>query len=71
MIAGGDTSSHALGQLGVEALTMKVPLPETPGSPLCLAHSPDPEIDGLEIALKGGQIGTDGYFSTIRAGVGG
>jgi len=68
VIAGGDTSGHALAQLGVEALTLKVPLPETPGSPLCLAHSPDPEIDGLEVALKGGQIGNDGYFCAIRAG---
>jgi 3-oxoisoapionate kinase len=68
VIAGGDTSSHALGQLGVEALTVKVPLPETPGSPLCLAHSRDGAVDGLEIALKGGQIGGDGYFETIRRG---
>jgi uncharacterized protein YgbK (DUF1537 family) len=68
VIAGGDTSSHALGQLGVEALTVKVPLPETPGSPLCLAHSRDRAVDGLEIALKGGQIGSDFYFETIRLG---
>ena len=70
VIAGGDTSSHALGQLGVEALTVKVPLPETPGSPLCVAHSRDKAVDGLEIALKGGQIGSDGYFETIRRGGG-
>ena len=68
VIAGGDTSSHALAQLGVDALTIMVPLPETPGSPLCVAHSRDPEIDGLEVALKGGQIGNDGYFCAIRAG---
>lgn len=68
VIAGGDTSSHALGQLGVEALSMLVPLPETPGSPLCVAHSRNAAIDGLEIALKGGQIGTDNYFETIRLG---
>jgi 3-oxoisoapionate kinase len=68
VIAGGDTSSHALGQLGVEALTVKVPLPETPGSPLCVAHSRDCVVDGLQIALKGGQIGGDAYFETIRLG---
>jgi uncharacterized protein YgbK (DUF1537 family) len=68
VIAGGDTSSHALGQLGVEALTVKVPLPETPGSPLCVVHSRDKAVDGLQIALKGGQIGGDAYFETIRRG---
>lgn len=68
VIAGGDTSSHALRELDVEALTMLVPLPATPGSPLCLAHGSVPATDGLQIALKGGQIGHDDYFATIRAG---
>lgn len=68
VIAGGDTSSHALGQLNVQALTLRLPLPQTPGSPLCVAHSADPQIDGMEVALKGGQVGNDDYFSMIRAG---
>jgi uncharacterized protein YgbK (DUF1537 family) len=66
VIAGGDTSSHALGRLGVEALTVRMPLPETPGSPLCSAHSTLAEIDGLELAMKGGQIGLDDYFCRMR-----
>jgi 3-oxoisoapionate kinase len=69
VIAGGDTSSHALRQLGVYALTTRLPLPATPGSPLCLAHSDDPHFDGLEIALKGGQVGGDDYFGRIRDGL--
>lgn len=68
VIVGGDTSSHALGELGIEALTIRMPLAQSPGSPLCVAHSREPAVHGLEIALKGGQIGTDGYFSCIRAG---
>jgi 3-oxoisoapionate kinase len=68
VIAGGDTSSHALRQLGVYALTTRLPLPTTPGSPLCLAHSDEKPFDGLEIALKGGQVGGDDYFSKIRLG---
>ena len=68
VIAGGDTSSHALSQLGVKALTLRMPLPQTPGSPLCTAHADNAAIDGMEIALKGGQIGGDDYFSAIRAG---
>jgi uncharacterized protein YgbK (DUF1537 family) len=68
VIAGGDTSSHALGELGVEALTIRMPLPQSPGSPLCVAHAADPAVDGLEIALKGGQVGKDHYFSGIVSG---
>ena len=71
VIAGGDTSSHALGQMGVDALTVRMPLPASPGSPLCVAYSSIAEIDGLEVALKGGQVGTDRYFSAIRDGLGG
>lgn len=71
IIAGGDTSSHALGQMGVDALTVRMPLPASPGSPLCVAHSSIAAIDGLEVALKGGQVGTDRYFSAIRDGLGG
>jgi uncharacterized protein YgbK (DUF1537 family) len=71
IIAGGDTSSHALGQMGVDALTVRMPLPASPGSPLCVAHSRIKVIEGLEVALKGGQVGTDRYFSAIRDGVGG
>jgi len=71
IIAGGDTSSHALGQMGVDALTVRMPLPASPGSPLCVAHSSNAAVDGLEVALKGGQVGTDRYFSAIRDGLGG
>ncbi|TIP75727.1 MAG: four-carbon acid sugar kinase family protein [Mesorhizobium sp.] len=71
IIAGGDTSSHALGQMGVDALTVRMPLPASPGSPLCVAHSRVKAIDGLEIALKGGQVGSDRYFCAIRDGLGG
>lgn len=69
VIAGGDTSSHALRQLAVHALTPRFPLAETPGSPVSSAHSEDPAIHGLEIALKGGQIGHDDYFVKLRDGI--
>lgn len=71
IIAGGDTSSHALGEMGVDALTVRMPLPASPGSPLCVAHSSVAAVDGLEVALKGGQVGADRYFSAIRDGLGG
>ena len=45
VIAGGDTSSHALRQLDVFALTTLLPLPDTPGSPLCRCSSSAPAFD--------------------------
>lgn len=68
IVAGGDSSSHALGQLDIHALTTRLPLPATPGSPLCTAASGAAALDGLEIALKGGQVGADDYFCAIRDG---
>lgn len=68
ILAGGDTSSHALGQLDVFALTVRFPLKATPGSPLCRAWSSNPQLDGLELAMKGGQVGGDNYFTLLRDG---
>jgi 3-oxoisoapionate kinase len=68
VMAGGDTSSHALKELGIGALTTLLPLSVSPGSPLCLAHGTESAAGRLQIALKGGQVGTDDYFSIIRRG---
>jgi uncharacterized protein YgbK (DUF1537 family) len=68
VIAGGDTSSHALQELDFTALTTCHPLPKTPGSPLCVAHSGNRAFDGLQIAFKGGQLGGEDYFAAIRDG---
>jgi uncharacterized protein YgbK (DUF1537 family) len=69
VFAGGDSSSHALGQLGILALTTRYPLKSAPGSPLCTAHSLSPELNGLDLALKGGQLGGEDYFVQLRDGV--
>lgn len=66
-VAGGDTSSHALAELDVLALTLRRPIPGTPGSPVCNAH-PVSHRTPFEIALKGGQIGRDDYFVWLRDG---
>ncbi|WP_152046246.1 four-carbon acid sugar kinase family protein [Aureimonas psammosilenae] len=68
VIAGGDTSSHALAELGAFALTLRLPFPQTPGSPVTRVHSDDPAFDGVEIAMKGGQVGGDDYFVALRNG---
>jgi 3-oxoisoapionate kinase len=67
-IAGGDTSGHAASQLGIYALEFAVPI--VPGAPLCYARSHSPELDGLEICLKGGQNGKPDFFGLIRQGHG-
>jgi uncharacterized protein YgbK (DUF1537 family) len=68
VISGGDTSGHALRRLGARALTALAPT--VPGAALDVLHADDPAVDGLQIALKGGQMGTAGYFAWIREGGG-
>jgi len=63
LVAGGDTSGHAARQLGLSALTLAMPL--APGSPLCRGHAPGRALDGLEIALKGGQGSGPAYSSQV------
>lgn len=38
-------------------------------APFCRAWSSDPARDGLEIVLKGGQMGTADFFGLARDGV--
>jgi len=64
VVAGGDTSSYATQELGLYALEMLAEL--TPGAPLCRGYSEDPKFDGMEIALKGGQMGMADYFGMAR-----
>jgi uncharacterized protein YgbK (DUF1537 family) len=64
VIAGGDSSSYATQELRLYGLEMMAEL--TPGAPLCRGYSEDPEFDGLEIALKGGQMGKADYFGMVR-----
>ncbi|MEO8128555.1 MAG: four-carbon acid sugar kinase family protein [Bryobacteraceae bacterium] len=66
LIAGGDTSTHAVRQLGIHALTF-VAL-TAPGAPLCRCHSAEAALHGVEIVLKGGQVGPPHYFESVRKG---
>jgi uncharacterized protein YgbK (DUF1537 family) len=65
-IAGGDTSGHALSGLGIIALEAEVAL--TPACGISIARSDDAALDGLEVALKGGQMGPVDYFGMIERG---
>jgi uncharacterized protein YgbK (DUF1537 family) len=33
-----------------------------------MAHGTAAHVDGIEIALKGGQVGADDYFCAMRSG---
>jgi len=68
-VAGGDSSGAVAAALDVQALTQQASL--VPGAPLCRAWSDRPGRDGLEIVLKGGQMGGDDFFGRVRDGVGG
>ncbi|MGD1886121.1 MAG: four-carbon acid sugar kinase family protein [Cohaesibacteraceae bacterium] len=67
VVSGGDTSGHATRQLGIFALSALAPT--IPGAALFQAHA-DGAMDGLELALKGGQMGSHDYFGWIRNGGG-
>ena len=66
VVAGGDTSSYAARAMEIEALEMIAPL--VPGAPLCKAYSINKAIDGIEVNLKGGQVGGEDYFVILQNG---
>jgi uncharacterized protein YgbK (DUF1537 family) len=64
-IAGGDTSSLAAQALDLWGLSYKTIL--APGVTLCRGHSDDPALDGIELMLKGGQMGPPDLLEQFRA----
>jgi len=65
-IAGGDTSSHAVQALDAWGLSYRAQL--APGVALSHLHSDNPLMDGLEIMLKGGQMGAETLFQELVNG---
>jgi uncharacterized protein YgbK (DUF1537 family) len=64
-IAGGDSSSHAVGALGLWGMSHLGQL--APGVPLVQAHAHDARLDGLELMLKGGQMGPRDVLARLLA----
>jgi uncharacterized protein YgbK (DUF1537 family) len=66
VFAGGDTSSYAVSALDPHGLGV------VSGDYVTSAHvfrlAAEGAFDGLEIALKGGQVGNDEFFATLRDG---
>ncbi len=65
-VAGGDTSSYAVQALDAWGLSYMAAV--APGVALCRMHSDDGALDGTEIALKGGQMGTPDLFERLVHG---
>lgn len=65
-IAGGDTSSLAVQALKAWGLSYAAQL--APGVALCRLHSDEAALDGLEIMLKGGQMGGEDLFEILLHG---
>ena len=65
-VAGGDTSSLAMQALDAWGLAHSARI--APGVALCRLYSDRPALDGLEIMLKGGQMGPDDLFEQFVHG---
>jgi 3-oxoisoapionate kinase len=66
VVAGGDSSGAVAGALDIAALSVAAGI--APGAPLCRAWSAVPARDGLEVVLKGGQMGGEDFFGLVRSG---
>ena len=67
VFAGGDTSSHAMRACGAYALSI-VASDFQENAHLCRLHSHTPAMDGAEVLLKGGQVGSDEFLLKARSG---
>ena len=64
-MAGGDTSSYALTALDIWGLSYVGAVGD--GSALCRAHAQS-GLDGIELMLKGGQMGPPDVFERLVHG---
>ncbi|WP_243061705.1 four-carbon acid sugar kinase family protein [Humibacter sp. RRB41] len=65
VVCGGDTSSRVTSLLGVDSLSIAA----NPWANIVVlhAHSSDQAMDGLELVLKGGQVGDDDFLLRLEA----
>ena len=64
VISGGDTSGRVARALGIDAITAFAPM--VPGAPLCRVHGAASRNQGLELLLKGGQVGSPDIFTRTK-----
>jgi uncharacterized protein YgbK (DUF1537 family) len=65
IVCGGDTSSRITRLLGIDALSIAA----NPWGNVVLLrpHAADPDVNALELLLKGGQVGVDSLFLDVAA----
>jgi 3-oxoisoapionate kinase len=66
VVAGGDTAGRVMRAVRADALEIVSVI--EPGLPLGRLRAADPDVDGAEVLLKGGQLGPDDLFDRVRAG---
>ena len=66
VVAGGDSSGEVASALEISALSVLAGM--APGAPLCRAWSENRRRDGLQVVLKGGQIGNRTFYGDVLAG---
>lgn len=67
LVAGGDTSGEIIGMAGVGAIEIIGSI-DVAGL-LCRAYGESSILDGVEVVLKGGQVGGDDFFLRVVGGV--
>jgi len=70
VVAGGDSSSFTMRQLGAIALETKASHFKQ-NAHVCTLFSDDPEMHGKEVLLKGGQVGTPELYGLMLKGFNG
>ena len=70
VVAGGDSSSFTMRQLGAIALETKASHFKQ-NAHICMLFSDDPEMHGKEVLLKGGQVGTAELYGLMLKGFNG
>jgi uncharacterized protein YgbK (DUF1537 family) len=70
VVAGGDSSSFTMRQLGAIALETKASHFKQ-NAHVCMLFSDDPEMHGKEVLLKGGQVGTPELYGLMLKGFNG
>lgn len=68
VFAGGDSSSLSMRALGANAIDI-IAFDAQQGGHLCTLRADDSVIDGIEVILKGGQIGKPDFFLHAASGI--
>ncbi len=66
LVAGGDTSGYTMH--GLDAYAIEIESNFVVAGALCRLCSTNPNVEGVQIMLKGGQVGGEDLFEAVRMG---